>query len=77
MKYLNMQDGEKVYDYYTYIYTQYGKFKNIEDSHARKLVKKVVMTINYGLTKLGCHRYIFKYLKELNYINSKKDYKEK
>jgi DNA-directed RNA polymerase len=66
----------EIMDYYTHIYEQYGKIKNIQDNHARKIVKKVIMTINYGLTALGCHRYIYKLLKEFNYCVSKVDYKK-
>ena len=77
LKYLNMQDEDKVYDYYTYIYNQYGGFKDIQVEHARKIVKKAIMTINYGLTRIGCHRYIFKYLKEFNYLVLKKEYNDK
>lgn len=74
---LNMQDGDKVYDYYTSIYNKYGKFPGIEDIHARKIIKKVVMTINYGLTRLGCHRYFKFLLMKYNYCKNKSEYKEK
>jgi hypothetical protein len=69
LKYLNMtsEDIEKVYDYYTYIYEQYGKFKDVNDQYARKLVKKTVMTINYGLTRIGCYKKIYPLLKEYKY----------
>jgi hypothetical protein len=71
-----MQEGDQIYDYYTYIYEQYGGLKDIKEKDARKIVKKVVMTINYGLTLLGCHRYIRSTLKLLGYCNSGKEYKE-
>lgn len=77
LKELNLIEDNKINDYYTAIYTKYGGFKNIEAKHARKLIKKVVMTINYGLTLIGCHRYFFIKLKELNYCSSKEEYKEK
>ena len=76
LKQLNMSQHHEIMDYYTHIYNQYGKFKNVKDNHARKIVKKAIMTINYGLTLIGCHRYIYKFLKEFNYCVSKKDYKE-
>jgi hypothetical protein len=77
MNHLNMLDSDKVYDYYTYIYKLYGKFPGIDDEHARKIVKKVVMTVNYGLTRLGCHRKMKDLLKKYNYYKKKEEYKLK
>jgi len=77
LKSLNLTQDYKINDYYTYVYNQYGKFKNVNDKDARKIVKKIVMTINYGLTILGCHRYIYQILKSLKYCDSIKNYKEK
>jgi DNA-directed RNA polymerase len=71
-----MQSGDKVYDYYTYIYEQYGKFKEIDEKNARKIIKKVVMTINYGLTRLGCHRKMYLLLKEYQYCKTKEQYRK-
>jgi hypothetical protein len=64
---MTTEGNDKVYDYYTYIYEQYGKIKNIEDKHARKIVKKTIMTVNYGLTRNGCHKKIFPLLVEYFY----------
>lgn len=78
LKHLNMTSSEynKVYDYYTYIYELYGKIKHINESHSRKIIKKTVMTINYGLTRTGCHKKIFILLKEYGYCKDWNDYKE-
>src|SRR5206468_7955190 len=69
LKHLNMTSSEfnKVYDYYTYIYELFGKIKNINETHSRKIIKKVVMIINYGLNNKGCHKKIFILLKEYGY----------
>jgi len=77
LKYLNMTSSEynKVYDYYTYIYELYGKINNISEAHSRKIIKKTVMTINYGLTEIGCHKKIFLLLKEFGYCKDWKEYK--
>ena len=78
LKYLNLtvEGSNKIYDYYTFIYEQYGKIKNIDDKYARKIVKKTIMTVNYGLSRIGCHRKIFPLLKEYKYCKDWKDYKE-
>lgn len=76
-KELNLSWENKVYDYYTVIYEKYGNIKGIADDHVRKIIKKTVMTINYGLTRIGCHKKIYPLLKEYEYCKNWKEYKIK
>jgi len=77
LKYLNLLMNDKVYDYYSQIYEEYGGFKGINEGHGRKLVKKAIMTVNYGLTRIGCHRKMYNLLVEYGYCKDWADYKLK
>jgi hypothetical protein len=64
---MEVENSDKVYDYYMHIYKQYQGFKGVNLKHIRKLIKKAVMTINYGLTRIGCQKKLYLLLKEYKY----------